>query len=39
MVMCKQIERKQIERKLNLRSRKRLGYAAPMDYREKLIAL
>ena len=33
MALCKQIERK-----LNLRARKRLGYAAPMDYRDKLIA-
>ena len=29
---------KQIERKLNLRPRKRLRYAAPMDYRDTLIA-
>ena len=33
MAVCKQIERK-----LNLRPRKRLSYAAPMDYRDKLIA-
>lgn len=29
---------KEIEHKLNTRPRKRLGFAAPMDYREKLIA-
>lgn len=29
---------KDIERKLNIRPRKRLGFAAPMDYRDKLIA-
>lgn len=29
---------KDIEQKLNTRPRKRLGFAAPMDYREKLIA-
>ena len=29
---------KEIERKLNMRPRKRLGFAAPMDYRDKLIA-
>lgn len=29
---------KEIERKLNMRPRKRLGFAAPMDYRNKLIA-
>ena len=29
---------KEIERKLNTRPRKRLGFAAPQDYRDKLIA-
>ena len=29
---------KEIERKLNLRPRKRLGFAAPIDYRDQLIA-
>jgi IS30 family transposase len=29
---------KDIERKLNMRPRKRLGFATPMDYRDKLIA-
>jgi hypothetical protein len=33
MAVCKQIERK-----LNLRPCKRLSSAAPMDYRDKLIA-
>ena len=33
MAVCKQIERKLIY----LRPRKRLSYAAPMDYRDKLI--
>lgn len=33
MALCKRIERK-----LNMRPRKRLGFAAPIDYRDKLIA-
>ena len=31
-------QRKEIEQKLNMRPRKRLGFTAPMDYRDKLIA-
>jgi len=30
-------KRKEIERKLNMRLCKRLGFAAPMEYRDKLI--